>query len=152
MLITGDDPEHISHVKKHLGEEFQMPDLGSLSYFLGIEVLQSPKGYYLSQYKYIQDLVARSGISDNCTTATPLDIHLKLRLNDGPPLQESSRYQHIVGSHVYLTITRPDIAHAVHILSPFVATPTSVHYGHLLRVLRYLRGTTSQCLFYAYSS
>jgi hypothetical protein len=48
MLITGDDPEHISHVKKHLGEQFQMSDLGSLSYFLGIVVLQTPKGYYLS--------------------------------------------------------------------------------------------------------
>jgi hypothetical protein len=39
MLITTDDPKHISHVKKHHGEQFQMSDLGSLSYFLGIEVL-----------------------------------------------------------------------------------------------------------------
>jgi len=148
MLITGDDPEHISHVKKHLGEQFQMSDLGPLSYFLGIEVLQSPKGYYLSQYKYIQDLVARSGISDNRTATTPMDLHLQLRPSDGPPLQDPSRYRHIVGSLVYLTITRPDIAHAVHILSQFVAAPTSVHYGHLLRVLRYLRGTADRCLFY----
>ena len=49
-------------------------------------------------------------------------------------------------------ITRPDIAHAVHILSQFVSAPTSVHFGHLLRVLRYLRGTSSQCLFYACDS
>jgi hypothetical protein len=86
----------------------------------------------------MQDLIARSGISDNCTTATPMDIHLQLRANDGSPLQEPSRYRHIVGSLVYLTITRPDIAHAVHIWSQFVATLTSVHYGHLLHVLRYL--------------
>ena len=45
MLITGDDMEHISYVKKQLGEQFQMSDLGPLSYFLGIEVLHSPKGY-----------------------------------------------------------------------------------------------------------
>jgi hypothetical protein len=81
-----------------------------------------------------------------------MDIHLQLRPNDGPPLHEPSRYRHIVGNLVYLTITRPDIAHAVHILSQFVAAPTSVHYGHLLRVLRYLRGTTSQCLFYTWDS
>jgi hypothetical protein len=111
--------------------------------------LQTPKGYYLSQCKYMQDLIDRSGISDNCTTATPMDIHLQLRANDGSPLQEPSRYRHIVGSLVYLTITRPDIAHAVHIWSQFVATLTSVHYGHLLHVLRYLWGTSSQCLFYA---
>jgi hypothetical protein len=82
-----------------------------------------------------------------------MDIHLQLRPNNGPPLQEPSQYRHIVGSLVYLTITRPDIAHAVHILSQFVAAPTSVHYGHLLlRVLHYLQGTTSQCLFYAWDS
>ena len=57
-----------------------------------------------------------------------------------------------MGSLVYLTFTRPDIAHVVHILSQFVSAPTSVHFGHLLRVLRYLRGTSSQCLLYAYDS
>ena len=57
-----------------------------------------------------------------------------------------------MGSLVYLTITRPNIAHAVHILSQFVGAPTSVHYAHLLRVLRYLRGTATQRLFYVKSS
>jgi hypothetical protein len=49
MLIIGDNSEHISHVKQHLGKEFQMSDLGPLSYFLGMEVQQTSKGSYLSQ-------------------------------------------------------------------------------------------------------
>jgi len=81
-----------------------------------------------------------------------MDLHLQLRPNDGTPLEDPSRYRHIVGSLVYLTVTRPDIAHAVHILSQFVSAPTSVHFGHLIRVLRYLRGTSSQCLLYARDS
>jgi len=149
ILITGDDVEHISLVKQQLGEHFPMSDLGPLSYFLGIEVKQCANGYYISQTKYIQDLIARSG---NRTTATPMDLHLQLRPTDGIPLPDPSRYRHLVGSLVYLTITRPDIAHAVHILSQFVSAPTSVHFGHLLCVLRYLRGTTSRCLFYACNS
>jgi hypothetical protein len=48
MLIIGDDAEHISHVKRQLGSQFQMSDLGPLSYFLGIEVMHSVKGFYLS--------------------------------------------------------------------------------------------------------
>jgi hypothetical protein len=72
-----------------------------------------------------------------------MDIHIQLCPNDGTPLQDPSRYQHIVGSIVYLTITQPDIAHVVHILSRVVYAPTSVHYGHFLHVLRYLWGTTS---------
>ena len=146
MLITGDDVEHVFFIKKHLSQQFQMTDLGPLSYFLGIEVLHSENGYYSSQSKYIHDLIARSGISDNRTAATPMDLHLQLRPTDGNPLEDPSRYRNIVGSLVYLTVTRPDIAHAVHILSQFVSAPTSVHFGHLLRVLRYLRGTSSQCL------
>ena len=152
MLITGDDDEHISFVKKHLGEQFQMSDLGPLSYFLGIEVQNSGQGYSISQSKYIHDLIARSGITDTRTAATPMDLHLQLRPTDGTPLEDPSRYRHIVGSLIYLTVTRPDIAHAVHILSQFVSAPTSVHFGHLLRVLRYLRGTASRCLFYARDS
>jgi hypothetical protein len=81
-----------------------------------------------------------------------MNIHLQHCPTDGTPLVDPSRYRHIVGNHVYLTITRPDIAHVVHILSQFVSTPTSVHYGHLLRVLRYSRGTRSRCLFYASDS
>jgi hypothetical protein len=125
MLITGDNSEHISHVKQHLSKEFQMSDLGPLSYFLGIEVQQTQKGFYLSQSKYIQDLLDRSGLTDTCIVATPMDIHLKLRPKDGTPLADPTRYRHIVGSLVYLTITRPDIAHVVHMLSQFVSTPPS---------------------------
>jgi hypothetical protein len=152
MLITSDNSDHISHVKKHLSKEFQMSDLGPLSYFLGIEVQQTPKGFYLSRSKYIQDLLDRSGLTDTRTVATPMDIYLQLRPKNGAPLADPTRYRYIVGSLVYLTITRPDIAHIVHILSQFVSTPTSVHYGHLLRVLRYLRGTRSRCLLYASDS
>jgi hypothetical protein len=64
MLITGDDVDHISNLKKQLGEQFQMSDLGPLSYFLGIEVRHSPRGYFLSRSKYIHDLIDRFVLLD----------------------------------------------------------------------------------------
>ena len=67
MMITRDDLEYINHDKKQLGKKFQISDLGPLSYFLWIEFLYSAKGYCISQFKYIQDLVARSRITDNRT-------------------------------------------------------------------------------------
>ena len=81
-----------------------------------------------------------------------MELHLQLRASDGTPLPDPSRYRHLVGSLVYLVVTHPDISHVVHILSQFVGAPTSVHYAHLLRVLRYLRGTTSRSLFYSRQS
>ena len=152
MLITGDDPEYIAFVKDRLCDQFMMSDLGSLSYFLGIEIESTAAGYYLSQSKYIQDLLARSGLTDTRTAATPMELHLHLKPSDGLPLADPTRYRHLVGSLVYLTATRPDIAYAVHILTQFVSAPTTVHYAHLIRVLRYLRGTMSRRLFYATSS
>jgi hypothetical protein len=152
MLIIGDDVEYIAFVKKKLSEQFKMSDLGCLGYFLGIEVDHTNDGYYISQRRYTQDLISRSGLTDTRIVATPMELHLQLRPTDGTPLEDPSRYRHLVGSLVYLTVTRPDIAHVVHILSQFVSAPTSVHYSHLLRVLRYLRGTTSRRLFYARSN
>src|SRR5438132_8236387 len=70
-----------------------------------------------------------------------MELHLRLRATDCVPLEDHTRYRHLVGSLVYLGITRPDISYDVHILNQFMSAPTSIHYGHLLRVLRYLRGT-----------
>ena len=105
MLITGDDVGYIDFVKKKLSEQFKMSDLGSLSYFLGIEVEHTDDGYYISQQKYTQDLILRSGLTDTRIAATPMELHLQLRPTDGTPLEDPSRYRHIDGSLVYLTVT-----------------------------------------------
>ncbi|KAK1644529.1 hypothetical protein QYE76_062334 [Lolium multiflorum] len=81
-----------------------------------------------------------------------LELNVRLRATDGDPLPDPTRYRHLVGSLVYLAVTRPDISYPVHILSQFMSAPTSVHYSHLLRVLRYLRGTISRRLFFPRSS
>jgi hypothetical protein len=59
----------------------------------------------------------RSGLTDTRVAATPMEPQLQLRSTDGIPLEDSSRYRHLVGSLVYLTVTRPYIAHAIHILT-----------------------------------
>uniref|UniRef100_A0A453G0E8 Reverse transcriptase Ty1/copia-type domain-containing protein n=1 Tax=Aegilops tauschii subsp. strangulata TaxID=200361 RepID=A0A453G0E8_AEGTS len=129
-----------------------MSDLGPLRYFLGIEVSSTSDGFFISQEKYIQDLLTRAALSDERTTETPMELNVHLRASDGVPLSDPTRYRHLVGSLVYLAVTRPDISYPVHILSQFVSAPTSVHYSHLLRVLRYLRGTISHRLFFPRSS
>ena len=78
MLITGDDTEYIAFVKARLSEQFMMSDLGPLSYFLGIEVTSTSRGFYLSQHKYLQDLIVRSGLTDTQTAATPMELNLQL--------------------------------------------------------------------------
>ena len=68
------------------------------------------------------------------------------------PLSYPTLYCTIVGSLAYLTITRPDIAYVVHVVSQFVASPTTVHWTTVLRILRYLRGIVSQSLLLSSTS
>jgi hypothetical protein len=152
MLITVDYSDYIAIVKARLSEQFHISDLGPLSYFLGIEVTSTPDDYYLSQGKYIHDLLDCAGLTDHRSVETPMELHTHLRTTYGVPLEDPTRYRHLVGSLVHLGITRPDISYAVHIQSQFMSTPTSVNYSHLLRVLRYLRGTIDHRLFFSSSS
>jgi hypothetical protein len=117
MIITSDDSEYIAFVKAHHSEQFLMSDLGPLHYFLRIEVSSTSDGFYISQEKYIQDLLARAALSDERTTKTPMELNIHLRASDGDHLSDPTRYCHLVGSLVYLTVTRPDISYLVHILS-----------------------------------
>ncbi|WVZ97739.1 hypothetical protein U9M48_043253 [Paspalum notatum var. saurae] len=152
MIITGDDPQHIAFVKARLGEQCLMSDLGPLHYFVGTEVSSTHEGFYLSQEKYIQGLLDRASITNHRTDETPMELNVHLSATDGEPLDDPTRYLHIVGSLVYLGVTCPDISYYMHILSQFVSAPTQLHYSHLLRVLRYLHGTMSRRLFFPCSS
>ncbi|XP_035829962.1 uncharacterized mitochondrial protein AtMg00240-like [Helianthus annuus] len=115
-------------------------------------VAQSPKGYLLSLTKYISDLFQRARLSDNRTIDTPVETNARYSPTDGVPLSDQSLYPTIVGNLVYLPVTRPDIAHAVHVVSQFVTTLTSVHLGAVLRILRYLRGTRFHSLLFPSTS
>uniref|UniRef100_A0A2N9GRB9 Integrase catalytic domain-containing protein n=1 Tax=Fagus sylvatica TaxID=28930 RepID=A0A2N9GRB9_FAGSY len=129
MIITGDDVQGIQDLKRFLGQQFEMKDLGPLSYFLGLEVSSSSNGYYLTQAKYTSDLISRAGITDSKIVDTPIEYNNRLNTHDGEPLPDATLYRQLVGSLVYLTVTRPDISYAVHIVSQFMAAPRSLHYA-----------------------
>jgi hypothetical protein len=57
------------------------------------------------------------------------------------PLSDATLYRQLVGSLVYLTVTRPDIAHAIHLVSQFLSAPHSTHYAAVIHIIRYIKGT-----------
>ena len=152
MIITGSDKQGVYDIKKFLKTHFEMSDLGFLKYFLGIEVAYSPRGYLLTQSKFALDIVARSGISDERYVDTPEIVNVKMKIDDGEPLENSTPYRQLVGALSYLSITRPDITHAVHTASQFQHAPTSVHMGAVLRIIRYIKNSIYRGLFLSASS
>lgn len=148
MVISGNDLDGISALKAHLHHHFEMKYLGLLRYFLGIEVASSSRGYLLSQSKYVADVIQRVKLTDSRTVDTPLELNVHYTSTDGVPLPNPTLYQILLGSLVYLTITRPNIAYAVHIVSP----PTTVHWAAVLLILSYLCGSLHQSLLFSATS
>ncbi|KAL5825490.1 hypothetical protein ACOSQ3_021553 [Xanthoceras sorbifolium] len=98
-------------------KEFEIKELGRLKYFLGIEVAHSREGIYLSQKKYVTDLLKETG-QLGCKPAT-VPIEQNHRLGDAVDdvRVNRERYQRLVGRLIYLSHTRPDIAYAVSVVS-----------------------------------
>jgi hypothetical protein len=152
MIITGDDSIGIEELKKFLCQHFEMKDLGPLSYFLGLEVLSSSDGMFLSQAKYASDLVSRACLTDCKIEQTPLEPNIRFTPQDGTLLDDATLYRQLVGSLIYLTVTRPDISYAVHLVSQFMASPRSTHFAAVLRIIRYIKGTLFYGLHYSATS
>ena len=152
MNITGDDLSGIEELKDFLSQQFEMKDLGCLSYLLGLEITHSTEGLYITQAKYASDLLARTGLTDSKTVDTPVELNAHLTPSGGKPLSNPSLYRRLVGSLVYLIVTRPNISYVVHQVSQYLSAPRSTHYAIILRILRYLKGTFFHGLFYSTQS
>lgn len=127
ILIAGDSEQDIQELKKLFSQKLHLKDLGSPRYFLGLEIGRSEYGLFESQKKYTTDILKEFGLQNTTPLKLPMDVHLKLTPDKGDPLPEPMVYLRLVGKLIYLTITRPDITFAVHILTQFMQHPTMVH-------------------------
>ena len=148
MIITGDDLSGIQELKDFLSQQFEMKDLGHLSYFFGLEIIHSTDELYLTQAKYASELLSLARLTNSKTVDTPAELNAHLTPSGGKPLSNPSLYKRLVGSLVYLTVTRPDISYAVHQVSQYLSAPRSTHYATVLCIIRYLKGTLFHNLFY----
>ena len=148
MIITGNNEEEIADLKGKLFQEFEMKDLGNLKYFLGIEVLRSKQGNFIHQRKYILDLLAEIGMLGCKPAETPIVANHGLQTLEGAKLTNKGQYQKIVGKLIYLAHTRPDIAYAVGVVSRFMHLPQVQHMTAVMRILRYLKGTSSTGIYF----
>lgn len=149
MIITGDDLEEIAELQRRLANEFEMKNLGGLKYFLGIEVARSKEGIFLSQRKYVLDLLAEVGMLDCKPVDNPIVQNHKLGVFPDQVPTNKDRYQRLVGRLIYLSHTRPDIAYAVGVVSQFMHAPSEEHMNAVVRILRYLKSAPGKGLFFA---
>ena len=113
IIIIGSATIAIQHVISDLRNEFDIKDLGFLHFFLGIQITKTKAGLFLSQEKYIQDLLKKIEMLDSKSVVTPYLPYSRLLKDDGQPYNNPSLYRSIVGALQYLAFTRLDIAFSV---------------------------------------
>lgn len=111
--------------------------LGCLKYFLNIEVSHSAQHIYLSQRKYVLNILEDTGYTTAQPASFPMEQNLNLIDHDGDLLRNHSTYKCLIGRLIYLTITRSDTVHTVHILSQFMHQPHKAHIDAAIRLLSY---------------
>ena len=97
-----------------------MKELGELNHFLGLEVERTKEGLFLCQEKYARDLLQKYGMFDCKPLTLLIEMNSKLSIKEGKDLEDSIMYRLKVGSLIYLTLIRPDVAFAVGVVSRFM--------------------------------
>lgn len=147
IIITGSNQEYLQDLISVLSRRFVMRDLGTLSYFLDIEVLSHGQNLLLSQTKYAQDLLMKAGMQDCKPSLSPSSVKPAMVAPDFP-IPDPHWYRKIVGSLQYLTLTRPEIAFVVNVACQHMHDPRHSHFIAVKRILRYLKGSLHQGLYF----
>ncbi|XP_019442343.1 PREDICTED: uncharacterized protein LOC109347066 [Lupinus angustifolius] len=131
---------------------FKIKELGSLKYFPGLEVATSKQGLTFFQRKYALDLLSDIGFLHSKPVPTPMVKHPHLKQHDNELYSDPEFYRQLVGRLLYLTNTIPDLSFTIQQLSQFMVAPTINHQKALTRVLRYLKNSLGQGIFYPSTS
>ena len=148
MIITGNADNLIKEIKRHMSQVFEMKDLINLHYCLGLEVWRDSGKNFLTQGKYARSLLEKFRMEQCRSATTPLQQNLKLCSDDGTKEVDATMYRQLVGSLIYLTTTRPDLAYSVSMLSQFMSKQLESHWVAEKIMLRYLSGTSNYGILY----
>ncbi|XP_028549623.1 uncharacterized protein LOC114579388 [Dendrobium catenatum] len=124
-----------------LKEKFTMKQLGEANHFLGIKIDHTHDKYFLSQSSYAKSIIQMAGLPKCNPVANPSITKITALKSEDPPLFDALTYRRIIGSLQYLTLTRPDIAYAVNMLSQHMHSPEPIHTVMLKKLLRYIQGS-----------
>nr|GEW42272.1 uncharacterized mitochondrial protein AtMg00810-like [Tanacetum cinerariifolium] len=126
--------------------------MGEMTFFLGLQVNQSPSGIFINQSKYMHEILMKYGLNTSDIAGTPMDIKDKLDLDQiGTPV-DATKYRSMIGALMYLTSSKSDIVHATCVCARYQAHPTEKHLKEVKRIYRYLRGTVNMGLWYTKDS
>ncbi|GJT89292.1 putative ribonuclease H-like domain-containing protein [Tanacetum coccineum] len=127
---------------------FQMSSMGELTFFLGLQVKQKPNGIFISQDKYVDEILKKFDFANVKSASTPIETQKPLVKDEEASDVDVHLYRSMIGSLMYVTASRPDIMFAVCACSRFQVTPKTSHLTAVKRIFRYLKGKPKLGLWY----
>ena len=148
IIFGSTDEKLCKRFSKLMQSRYEMSMMGELTFFLGLQVSQRKDGIFISQTKYIKDLLKKFDLEDCSSAKTPMATATKLDEDAKGKKVDISVYRGMVGSLLYLTASRPDIMFATCLCARFQSCPKESHMIAIKRIFRYLKGTPSLGLWY----
>ncbi|GJV44041.1 putative ribonuclease H-like domain-containing protein [Tanacetum coccineum] len=127
---------------------FQMSSMGELTFFLGLQVKQNKGGIFISQDKYVAEILKKFDLVNVKAAITPMETKSPLTKDEEAFDVDVHLYRSMIGSLMYLTASRPDIMYAVCVCSRFQVTPKTSHLNAVKRIFKYLKGKPNLGVWY----
>ncbi|GJZ99371.1 uncharacterized mitochondrial protein-like protein [Tanacetum coccineum] len=134
--------------EKMMHKKFQMSSMGELTFFLGLQVKQKEDGIFISQDKYVTEILKKFGFTDVKTASTPIETQKPLLKDEDGEEVDVHLYRLMIGSLMYLTSSRPDIMFAVRACARYQVNPKVSHLYAVKRIFRYLKGQPKLGIWY----
>jgi hypothetical protein len=148
-IIFGCTNDHsVQWFANSMQTEFEMSFIGELSYFLGLQINQSSVGLFISQEKYLKEMLKKFQMEYSSPISTPMVVGCKPSIDDISPDVDKRTYRLMIGSLLYITASCPDIMQVVGMVGRFQSTPKQIHLAAIKRIFKYLKGTMTYGLWY----
>nr|GEX15927.1 retrovirus-related Pol polyprotein from transposon TNT 1-94 [Tanacetum cinerariifolium] len=131
---------------------FKMSMMGKMTFFLGLQVNQSPCGIFINQSNYVLEILKKYGMESYDPVGTLMEIKDTIDLDQNGTPVDAMKYRSMIGALMYLTSSRPDIVHATCLCARFQAKPTKKQLKEVKKIFRYLLGTVNTGLWYTKDS
>nr|GEU62644.1 hypothetical protein [Tanacetum cinerariifolium] len=148
IIFGSSNPQVCREFEALMHENFQMSAMGELNFFLDLQVLQKKDGIFLSQDKYVGDILKKFGYSDVRLANTPMDKENPWGKDGTGKDVDLHLYRSMTGSLMYLIASRPDIMFAICAYARHQVTPKECHMYAVKRIFRYLKGNPKLGLWY----
>ncbi|GJZ47443.1 retrovirus-related pol polyprotein from transposon TNT 1-94 [Tanacetum coccineum] len=152
IIFGSTHPRYTQLFSDLMKSRFEMSMMGEMTFFLGLQVNQSPCGIFINQSNYVLEILKKYGMETCDPVGTPMEIKDKLDLDQNGTPVDATKYRSMIGALMYLTSSRPDIVHATCLCARYQAKPTEKHLKEVKRIFRYLRGTVNMGLWYTKDS